>query len=164
MRVFNPVLDSLGFSPEPVFSAVRPGDVASVRLRFSSLDAVLTEECIAEPPGIGVVIGPVDFSENGGILAGFALLDTGEPAPGAQIRVRWQEVLVDRFGRRSTDNISLTTTELREDGFFLVCGVPSDRRVEIRAVGNGVESPSERFELSKTQRVSRRDLTIRGSP
>ncbi len=34
LRVFNPVLDSLGFSPEPVFSAVRPGDVASVRLRF----------------------------------------------------------------------------------------------------------------------------------
>ena len=34
LRVFNPVLDSLGVSPEPVFLEVRPGDVASVRLRF----------------------------------------------------------------------------------------------------------------------------------
>ena len=34
LRVFNPRLDSLGVSPEPVFLEVRPGDVASVRLRF----------------------------------------------------------------------------------------------------------------------------------
>ena len=88
-------------------------------------------------------------------------MDTGEPAPGVQIRVRWQEVLVDRFGRRRTDNISLTTTELREDGFFLMCGVPRDRRVEIITVWNGVESRPESIELSQWQRVSRRDLTIR---
>ena len=37
VRVLNPVLDSLGLSPEPVFLEVNPGDVASVRLRFPSV-------------------------------------------------------------------------------------------------------------------------------
>ena len=152
LRVLNPVLDSLGVSREPVFLEVRPGDVASVRLRFPSLDTVLTEEC-----------GPVDFSENGGILAGFALLDTGEPAPGVRISVWWPEV-VERLGGLAQFDHSLTTTELREDGFFLFCGVPRTRPVEIIAVWNGVESRLESVELSKTQRVSRRDLTIRGDP
>ena len=161
LRVFNPVLDSLGFSAEPVFLEVRPGDVASVRLRFSSLDAVLTEECIAEPPGVGVAIGQVDFSENRGILTGFALLDTGEPATGAQVSVRWQEVVERGLGGLTRLDESLTTTELREDGFFLMCGVPRERPVEIITVWNGVESRPESLELSGWQRVSRRDPTIR---
>ena len=37
LRVLNPILDSLGFSSEPVFFEVSPGDVASVRLRFPSV-------------------------------------------------------------------------------------------------------------------------------
>ena len=113
---------------------------------------MVTEEC-----------GPVDRSENGGILAGFALLDTGEPAPGVRISVRWQAVVERLWGFVTVDN-ALTTTELRGDGFFLFCGVPRIRPVEIIAVWNGVESRCEPVEPSKTQRVSRGDLTIRGGP
>jgi len=146
LRVLNPVLDSLGLSAEPVLFEVRPGDVASARLRFPSLDTVLTEEC-----------GSVDFSENGGILAGFARLDTGEPASGVRISVRWRV----RFGGVTSVDRGLTTRELREDGFFLLCGVPRGRPVQIVSEWNGVESRPERFVLSQTQRVSLRDLTIR---
>ncbi len=99
-------------------------------------------------------------SENGGILAGFALLDTGQPATGVRISVRWQED-VERVGGFVTVGRGLTTTELREDGFFLMCGVPRDRLVELTAVWNGVESRTESVELSETRRVSRRDITVR---
>ena len=149
LRVLDPALDSLGLSPEPVLVEVSPGEVASARLRFQSSDAVLTEVC-----------GPVDLSENEGILAGFARFDTGEPAPGVQISVRWQEV-IERFGGIQGVDHSLTTTELRDDGFFLLCGVAQGLAVQIVSEWNGVESRPERFVLSRTQRLSRRDITIR---
>ena len=62
VRVFNPALDSLGVSTEPVFFEVSPGEVTSARLRFRSLDTVMTEKC-----------APVGSSAYEGILTGLAL-------------------------------------------------------------------------------------------
>ena len=151
LRVFNPVLDSLGYSPEQVFLEVSPGEVASVRLQLRSLDQVMTEVC-----------APDDLSEYEGILAGFARLDSGDPAPGAEITVRWRDEVVAIAGGLLAVNQTLTTTPLRDDGFFLMCGVPRNRRVEIMAEWNGVESRPEPVDLTTTQRVSRRDITILG--
>ncbi len=150
LRVFNPALDSFGLSAEPVFLEVSPGEVSSARLRFASLDTVMTEKC-----------SPGDLSTYDGILAGFALDERGDPRPGARISVDWEEV-----GRRA-GNIGvvyreLSTPVLPDDGFFLMCGVPRDRSVDITVEWNGIESRPERFVLSGAQRVSRRDVTIRG--
>ena len=71
LRVFNPVLDSLGLSAEPVFFEVSPGEVTSARLRFRSLDTVSAERC-----------PPADSSPYEGILTGFALDEKGDISRG----------------------------------------------------------------------------------
>ena len=149
LRVFNPVLDSLGLSAEPVFFEVSPGEVTSARLRFPSLDTVMTERC-----------APADPSPYEGILTGFALDESGDPLPGTRISVAWEEV-EERGGRVRVLYKVLTTSELRDDGLFLMCGLPRDRSVDITVERNGRESRPERFQLSERQRVSRRDITIR---
>ena len=148
VRVSDPAMATLGFSPEPMLLEVRPGDVASARLFHRSSEAALMEEC-----------GPDELSQTEGILVGFALLATGNPAPGAQISVRWVEV-TDRLGGLSQTENSLTTQGLREDGFFILCGVPRDRRLDIVSVWNDVESRPERFDLPRRQRIGRKDIVI----
>ena len=150
LRVLNPAVDSLGLSPEPVFFEARRGEVASVRLPFPSLDVVMAERC-----GLG------EPSETEGVLVGFAVLETGEPAQGAQISVRWWEAAERQGGVGPPDQV-LTTNQIREDGFFQVCGVPNDRRLDVTLVWKGAESRPERFELSPGQLVSRRDMVIPG--
>ena len=150
LRVFNPVLDSLGLSAEPVFFEVSRGEVTPARLRFRSLDTVMTELCAT-----------ADASSYEGILTGFALMRRATLCPAPESR--WH-------GRRSKNGPGgsecvykvLTTSELPGDGSFLMCGLPRDRSVDITVERNGRESRPERFQLSQTQRVSRRDITIRG--
>ena len=148
VRVFNPALDSLGQSEDPVFFEVGPGEVTSARLRFHSLDTVMTEKC-----------APVGPSAYEGILTGLALDERGDPLPGTRVSVAWEEV-ERRAGRLRTVHKELTTSELSDDGFFLMCGLPRDRSVDITVERNGIESRPERFQLSQTQHVSRRDITI----
>ena len=149
LRVSNPALDSLGFSPDPFFSAVTPGDVASVRLSYPSLDAVMTGACDARIP-----------SDHTGILTGFAKSETGVPVPGAEVSVRWQETV--EVARRSVSAVgyAFNSADVREDGFFLICGVPRDRRIDVMLVSNGDESRLERIDLPPDQTVLRRDLVI----
>ena len=150
VRVSNPALDAFGLSAEPVFFEVSPGEVTSARLRFASVDTVMTEKCSAS-----------DFAIYDGILAGFALTERGAPRPGARISLEWEEV-ERRFGSIGVVYRELTTPVLPDDGFFVMCGVPRDRSVDITVEWNGTESRPERFVLSGGQRVSRRDITIRG--
>ena len=150
LRVFNPVLDSLGLSAEPVFLEVSPGEVTSASLRFSSMETVLTEKC-----------GPVERPGFEGILTGFALDENGDPLPGARVSVAWEE-FEQQGGTFGTVHKVLTTSELPDDALFLVCGLPRDRAVDLTVEWNGIESRIERFQLSRAQRVSRRNITIRG--
>ena len=150
LRVLNPVLDSLGLPAEPVFFEVSAGEVTSASLRFSSIQTVLTEKC-----------GPAERPGFEGILTGFALDENGDPLPGARVSVAWEEF--EQQGRTfGTVHKVLTTSELPDDALFLVCGLPRDRTVDLTVEWNGIESRIERFQLSRAQRVSRRNITIRG--
>jgi hypothetical protein len=148
--VFNPALDAFGLSPEPVFLEVGPGEVTAARLRLVSLDSVMTDKC-----------SPGDFSTYDGILAGFALDEAGNARPGARVSVDWEEV-GRRAGSVGVVYKELATTARPDDGFFVMCGVPRDRSVDITVEWNGIESRPERFLLSGAQRVSNRNITIRG--
>ena len=150
LRVLNPVLDSLGLPAEPVFFEVSAGEVTSASLRFSSIQTVLTEKC-----------GPVERPGFEGILTGFALDENGDPLPGARVSVAWEE-FEQLGGTLGTVHKVLTTSELPDDALFLVCGLPRDRAVDLTVEWNGIESRIERFQLSRAQRVSRRNITIRG--
>ena len=150
LRVLNPVLDSLGLPADPGFFEVSAGEVTSASLRFSSIQTVLTEKC-----------GPVERPGFEGILTGFALDENGDPLPGARVSVAWEE-FEQQGGTFGTVHKVLTTSELPDDALFLVCGLPRDRAVDLTVEWNGIESRIERFQLSRAQRVSRRNITIRG--
>ena len=154
LRVFNPVLDSLGLSGEPVFYEVSPGEVTSARLRFPSSDTVMAEQC-----------APADLaaepSAHEGILTGFALDERGDPLPGSRVSVAWEEFERRANGTLSTVYKTLTTSELPDNGFFLMCGVPTDLPVDITIEWNGIESELEEFRFPVRQRISRRDITFR---
>ena len=160
LRVVNPVLDSLGLSPDPVFFEARPGDVTSASLRFGSLDALMTDRCAGD-----------DSSENDGILMGLVLDHNGDVAVGARISVQWQTINEQGLSAVRDAAVGIpatlqsveegfTTSEISDDGVFLACGVPRDRRVEVTAEWNGVKSSPEQFYLVPTQLVSRRNITI----
>ena len=149
LTVFHPDLNSLGLAEEPVFVDVSPGQVTSASLQFASVEAVMTERC-----------GPVEPSGFEGILAGFALDENRNPLPGARVSVAWEEV-EERGASIGMVYKVLTTPELPDNAFFLACGLPRDRAVDITVEWNGLKSQPERFRLSETQRVSRRNITLR---
>ena len=104
--------------------------------------------------------GPVDRPSFEGILTGFALDEKRNPLPGARVSVGWEE-FGQQAGSFGTIHKVLTMSELPDDGLFLICGLPRDRPVDITVEWNGIESPPERFQLSETQRTSRRNIRIR---
>jgi len=149
LTVFHPDLNSLGLAAEPVFVDVSPGQVTSASLQFASVETVMTGRC-----------GPVEPSGFEGILVGFALDENRNPLPGARVSVAWEE-LEERGASIGMVSTVLTTPELPDNAFFLACGLPRDRAVDITVEWNGLKSQPERFRLSETQRVSRRNITLR---
>lgn len=120
---------------------------------YSSRLFAPAEECRLDDP-------PDEFGSPG-ILTGFVLHENGDPARGAVVSVTWREVAEAAAGWTTIPKV-LTASPPSGDGFFFVCGVPRDKPVDITVEWNGIESLPDRFRLSRTQRVSQRDIIIRG--
>ncbi len=120
---------------------------------YSSRLFAPAEECRLDDP-------PDEFGSPG-ILTGFVLYENGDPARAAVILVTWREVAEAAAGWTTIPKV-LTASPPSGDGFFFVCGVPRDKPVDITVEWNGIESLPDRFRLSRTHRVSQRDIIIRG--
>ena len=112
-----------------------------------------------------------DSSENDGILTGLVLDHNGDAAVGARVSVQWQTINEQGLAAVRDAAVGIpatlqsveegfTTSEISDDGVFVACGVPRDRRVEVTAEWNGVKSSPEQFYLVPTQLASRRNITI----
>jgi hypothetical protein len=130
-----------------------------VRIR-SLLDGSFSSRLFAPAEECGRDYLPDEFGVLG-ILTGFVLHESGEPAPGAVISVTWREVAETAAGWTTVPK-ALTASRRSDDGFFFVCGVPRDKPVDITVEWRGIESLPDPFRLSRTQRVSQRDVTILG--
>ncbi len=147
LQVSNPALDVLGLRPEPTYVESIPGEVSSVRLRFPGVVPALTEVC-----------GPHEPLEGGGIIIGHVRHASGDPAPGAGILIRWQEVRALARGFRWHDMEAQVAVE-REDGLYAACGLPRDRWLLISVEWDGQESRSERWRFPGLTVVAEKDMT-----
>lgn len=148
LRVSNPALDALGLQPEPTYVESEPGEVSSVRLRFPGVVPALTEVC-----------GPHDSLEGGGIITGHVRHASGDPAPGARILIRWQEVSTLAGVLRWRDKEAQVPVE-REDGLYAACGLPRDLSLLISVEWDGQESRSERLRFPGLTVVVEKDMTV----
>jgi hypothetical protein len=127
----HPRLDSLGMDP-----VLRTLEVADSRRRMMADLALPTARTIAR-----TLCG--DLGENSGALVG-RVIDArdGNSVPRGTVRVRWGELNV------SKQSVGITQRQrevmVSESGRFVVCGVPTDGPIDVRATaldGSGVPSP-----------------------
>jgi hypothetical protein len=93
-----------------------------VSLGIPSQDRILEEICRDQERGWGTaaVAGTVRNA------------DTGEPVPGATVRLSWQEVSRTGSGQLSAQE-KWTELETDGEGHFLVCSVPGEELVTVQA-------------------------------
>src|SRR5690606_20558475 len=129
LSVRHPLLDSIGAAAEPVEVSVRPGDVATARVRLPSRGDVLFARCRGRT------------SEAAAVLAGRVLDGAGAPVPDAAVQISWSSFAVsgvDASGavtgpvgvRESRQGVDLTTDV---GGVFTACEVPRSQRIDVEA-------------------------------
>ncbi len=148
LRVFNPALEIHELPSPTTYLESIPGQVSSVRLEFPGVVSALEGIC-----------GPHEPREGGGILTGAVRTASGEPAVGATISIRWDEVraLITGFQRQDFEG----RFEVRQPtGLYAVCALPRDRWLWISVTWNGEQSPPERWRFPAMAVVAEKDLTV----
>lgn len=128
VAVFHAMLDSLGLQGPTAIVDVDPRRRARLSLATPSGRATLERVCRRMPSaGEGAALGLVADADGGG------------PVAGAEVVVSWVEWNVDP--KRAAKSLDLYQRELRTTsdslGQFVVCGVPTDVRIEIAANAAG---------------------------
>jgi hypothetical protein len=123
----HPRLDSLGVQVTGREVEVVAGHTAEVRLAVPSTASLSLARC------------RVEEGETGGAVLSGTVRDatTGEPVPGATVRVEWQEVEATEPVVRASDRWFEVRTD--EEGRYTACGVPLDEAVRVRASFLGVD-------------------------
>ncbi|MCJ7628586.1 MAG: carboxypeptidase regulatory-like domain-containing protein, partial [Longimicrobiales bacterium] len=117
----HPRLDSLGILATNAEVEVTPGEASELRLAIPSSETILLAACRDE-----------EREEGAAVLSGTVRDRTsGEPVPGAMVRVDWQEVhRVDPVLRATDEWIEVQATA---EGYYTACGIPLDELFQIQA-------------------------------
>jgi len=118
----HPRLDSLGFTPDAAPVQLARGERATVTLAVPPEPVVTLRLCPARlEAGERVIVGKV-------YRAG-----TTSPVPGVEVRAEWQSV---RGGAgRLNASAFQATAATDSSGAYVLCGIPREERVTLRAVG-----------------------------
>jgi hypothetical protein len=117
----HPRLDSLGVVAAGAEADVTPGRTSEVSLAIPSSATIRLASCRAE-----------EREEGGAVVAGVVTDRTsGQPVPGARVRVAWQEV--ERMEPVVQAKEHWFEVVADHDGRYMACGVPVDESVRIRA-------------------------------
>ena len=117
----HPRLDSLGIDVSGTEAEVTTGQTAEVVLAIPSMATILLAACRAEERNSG-----------GAVLSGTVTDQaSGEPVPGARVRVAWLEVNRVEPMLQATDRWFEVGTDTK--GRYIACGIPVDKSIQIRA-------------------------------
>jgi len=112
---YHPSLEALGLEPPLTGVDVEPGHPTSIALVVPGGRRISVAVCGARAP-----------ADTSGALVGVVRdADTGAPLAGATVDVSWHETRIDSYGiRRMEQHVPAQT---REDGGYVICGLPNDR-------------------------------------
>ncbi|MGI8545793.1 MAG: carboxypeptidase regulatory-like domain-containing protein [Gemmatimonadaceae bacterium] len=144
---FHPNLDALGLEAPLKVVTITAAPVVSLDLAIPGTSRVLTAVCGSRPAG-----------DSTGAMAGVVRsADSGTPVPGAKVIVTWIETVIDKQGLHSERK--RVPAQVREDGSYLICGLPGDDDVAGSAEAVGRQSGLIDVHIPASS-VARRDFAI----
>jgi hypothetical protein len=143
----HPRLDTLGVFPPGKEVSVTPGEISELNLGIPASETILLASCRVQ-----------EREEGAAVLSGFVRNSaTGEPIPGARVRLEWQEVTRTDPVVQATDRFMEVWTNA--EGRYTACGVPLDEAIFVTA--SLMERASEAVEVGFTEEELRvQDLEI----
>lgn len=146
--------------PEPVEVALEPGHVTSVVLVAPSPSDLLAVVCGEEEP-----------SEGSTVLTGLVTDEsTGEPVPGAVVRVLWDNYrlrgaglaggIEGRFPSLSSMSDQGLQGQTDASGRYLACAVPVDHPIRVEAETQGLFSEVSSVRIPPEAEFFRQDLSV----
>jgi len=148
VRVAAPGLESLGFSPSAIVVETQKGEVTAVQLRHRTPAQELLSICENG-----------ETAQSGGILAGRLRDESGEAVAAGEVSVRWTEFRRFASGGMVSDNTGFATQTDR-NGFFVLCGLPVETGLAVRAVGVSGSSPADSVRFERSQEVVQRSFVL----
>lgn len=122
IQLVHSLLDSLHLALPSSELVVAPGQVAHTDFALPAGSAIRDAVC----PGVKLDTGR-------GVVAGRAVdADTDEPLSHATVVVSWRELTVDRQSLRSTTVEKAGVADTGPRGDFVLCGVPTERRLTLQ--------------------------------
>ncbi len=143
---FHPLLDSLDIAAPVRDARVEDGRRTDLALATPSVASVSRERCGLIPDAVtALVFGSVRAAEDAAPLAG------------AEVRVRWFELLLGAGGTRHLERVASDTTGA--DGRYVLCGVPVDIALTLVATHGTQTTGPLHLELGPVS-IARRDLRV----
>ncbi|MFL5608377.1 MAG: carboxypeptidase regulatory-like domain-containing protein, partial [Gemmatimonadaceae bacterium] len=146
------LLDSLEVALSPREASVAPGQIATLDLALPSAAKLRSAVCLGAelPPGTGVIYGHVVNAE------------TESPFAGVKLAMAWQDLTVDRTGKRlrpiKVNQSSSVVTDA--DGWYRMCGVPTGAWVSMQIQLDKRSGPVLRALVDDTLGITIRHLSL----
>jgi hypothetical protein len=142
----HPMLDSLDIAAPGRIVDVAPNEQVVIALATPSPNGASLLLCrVAAEASTAVLFGTVRGAED------------GTPLRGADVQVRWFEVVIARGGARQTEHVARDSTDA--EGRYILCGVPNDISLTLVATHQGQATGPLHLELDSLG-VGRRELRV----
>lgn len=151
-------LDTLGVSSVAVPFTVRAGRGVTVRAAVPSVRTLVARVCgSAATPGTGYLFGTVRRAVRTSASPRTAATVSALPLSAGQVTAQWLDLRIE--AGRVERTIVTTDVPVGDNGRYVVCGVPTETTVRLRAVGAEGASGIAAFTSSATGIVPR-DLVL----
>lgn len=145
---YHPSLEALGLEPPLTGVDVKPGHPTSVALVVPGGSRISAAVCGERAP-----------TDTSGALVGVVRdADSGTPLAGATVDVTWLETRIDSHGIQQLQQHVPAKT--REDGGYVICGLPNDR--VLASADSGLHRSGVVEVVIPTGSLARRDFTVAG--
>ena len=136
----SPLIDSLEIALPPREGNVAPGTTATVDLAVPPAAKLRSAVCS----------GATLPRETGALFGHVVSAETESPLSGAVVSLAWWEREVDRTTLRANSRIRTASVSTDDDGWYRLCGVPTDTWLSVQLQHEGRAGPAMRALVGDT--------------